>query len=371
MKTYFATPERADSEKLKSQNTLFRNNETLVSITNSVSQMLVVLNAERQIIYANNQFCELLSLSNCTYLGKRVGEALNCIHSNQTTGGCGTTEFCSKCGAVNAMLEAQLGVKSIKECRISTFNTEALDLKVSATPYTLNEELFTIFVISDVSNEKRRQILERVFFHDVLNSAGGISGLSLMLKEVENPKEITELADLIHSSSEQLINEITAQRQLNAAEHSELELALMHVESIFILQQIADIYSRHEISNGKYISINKMSENFMFETDPTLLKRVLGNMLKNALEASLLNSKVTLSVVKNESSALFSVHNNSYIDADTQLQLFKRSFTTKGVGRGLGTYSMKLFGEKYLKGSVWFESKQDLGTTFYIELPIT
>lgn len=94
-------------------------------------------------------------------------------------------------------------------------------------------------------------------------------------------------------------------------------------------------------------------------------------MLKNALEASLLNSKVTLSVVKNESSALFSVHNNSYIDADTQLQLFKRSFTTKGVGRGLGTYSMKLFGEKYLKGSVWFESKQDLGTTFYIELPIT
>mgnify|MGYP006293419399 CR=1 len=36
--------------------------------------------------------------------------------------------------------------------------------------------------------------------------------------------------------------------------------------------------------------------------------------------------------------------------------LFKRSFSTKGVGRGIGTYSMKLFGEKYLKGKVDFKN---------------
>jgi sensor histidine kinase regulating citrate/malate metabolism len=48
--------------------------------------------------------------------------------------------------------------------------------------------------------------------------------------------------------------------------------------------------------------------------------------------------------------------------------MFKRSFTTKGIGRGLGTYSMKLLGEKYLKGKVGFESSKQNGTTFYIEI---
>ena len=370
MRTSFASPERANMDKLKKQHNLFKNDETVLNITNSVSQMLVVLNAERQIIYANNQFCNLLSLSKCDYLGMRIGEALNCIHSNQSVGGCGTTEFCSKCGAVNAMLEAQQGIKSEKECKISALNNESLDLKVTATPYTLNGVLFTIFAISDISNEKRRQILERVFFHDVLNSAGGISGLSLILPDIEDPEEISKMANLIHRSSEQLINEITTQRQLNAAEDGELQLEYINVDTISILQQIAGLYSKHEITEGKHISIDKNSDNFTINTDPTILKRVLGNMLKNSLEASLKSSTVSLAIYKKGNSAVFSVHNNSYIDRDIQLQLFKRSFTTKGIGRGLGTYSMKLFGEKYLKGKVYFESHKESGTTFYIEIPV-
>lgn len=35
----------------------------------------------------------------------------------------------------------------------------------------------------------------------------------------------------------------------------------------------------------------------------------------------------------------------------SQLQIFQRSFSTKGKGRGLGTYSIKLLTERYLKGT--------------------
>lgn len=231
------------------------------------------------------------------------------------------------------------------------------------------DEVFTIFVISDISNEKRRQILERVFFHDVLNSAGGISGLSGEMSNIDDPNEISEIAQMIHRSSDHLIGEIQSQRQLSEAENGDLELKIAESESISLLQQIAELYSQHEITNRKYISIDKNSESFLFETDALLLRRILGNMLKNALEASLPESTVTLSTVKNGSSSIFSVHNNNYIERQSQLQLFKRSFTTKGKGRGLGTYSMKLFGENYLKGKVWFESKPTEGTTFFIEIP--
>jgi sensor histidine kinase regulating citrate/malate metabolism len=56
---------------------------------------------------------------------------------------------------------------------------------------------------------------------------------------------------------------------------------------------------------------------------------------------------------------------------DVQLQLFQRSFSTKGKGRGLGTYSIKLLTENYLKGKVRFETRRESGTTFFIKIPFS
>jgi signal transduction histidine kinase len=50
--------------------------------------------------------------------------------------------------------------------------------------------------------------------------------------------------------------------------------------------------------------------------------------------------------------------------------VFQRSFSTKGTGRGLGTYSIKLLTERYLGGRVWFESAEGHGTTFHAEFDI-
>jgi len=64
------------------------------------------------------------------------------------------------------------------------------------------------------------------------------------------------------------------------------------------------------------------------------------------------------------------VHNHGVIPRDIQHQIFERSFSTKGEGRGIGTFSMKLIGETYLGGKVDFNSDRENGTTFRIELPI-
>jgi sensor histidine kinase regulating citrate/malate metabolism len=58
------------------------------------------------------------------------------------------------------------------------------------------------------------------------------------------------------------------------------------------------------------------------------------------------------------------------IPSVAQKQIFQRSFSTKGSNRGLGTYSMKLLGENYLKGAVDFESDEEDRTTFYVKLPL-
>jgi signal transduction histidine kinase len=65
----------------------------------------------------------------------------------------------------------------------------------------------------------------------------------------------------------------------------------------------------------------------------------------------------------------FSVHNDGAIAPELQPRIFQRSFSTKAQrGRGLGTYSMKLLGERYLGGAVSFASSAERGTTFSIAL---
>jgi nitrogen fixation/metabolism regulation signal transduction histidine kinase len=367
--TEFAPAERESIRIVELQSKVFAQNRLLTTVANAVSEMLVVLNDKRQIIYSNEVFNKTIGQKNgVTSVGKRVGEAVNCIHAFKTKGGCGTTEFCKTCGAVNAIIEAQTANKSEKECRILTLNNDALDLRVKATLFHADNEKLTIFTLNDISSEKRKQTLERVFFHDVLNSAGGISGLSGLMPEINDPNEMMEVAEMINRATENLINEIQAQRYLIAAENGDLTVEKHDIESFKILKDLADLYSKHEIVTDKYISIHKESENITFKTDSVLLRRIIGNMIKNALEASMPASIVTISSKKDKEIVRFSVHNGTYIPREIQLQLFQRSFTTKGIGRGIGTYSMKLLGEKYLKGKVSFESSPEKGTTFYIEV---
>jgi sensor histidine kinase regulating citrate/malate metabolism len=54
---------------------------------------------------------------------------------------------------------------------------------------------------------------------------------------------------------------------------------------------------------------------------------------------------------------------------EVKYQIFQKSFSTKGNGRGLGTFSIKLLTEHYLKGSVSFESNDNIGTVFTVVLP--
>ena len=67
---------------------------------------------------------------------------------------------------------------------------------------------------------------------------------------------------------------------------------------------------------------------------------------------------------------VFAVHRPAVMPEEVQLQMFQRSFSTKGQpGRGIGTYSMKLLGERYLGGQVQFDSRPPEGTTFTLSLP--
>ncbi|MFV0268472.1 MAG: ATP-binding protein, partial [Draconibacterium sp.] len=135
-----------------------------------------------------------------------------------------------------------------------------------------------------------------------------------------------------------------------------------------VVQELKKLHNTHQTNRAKTIVIDPASQPPVFIPDKIVLKRILGNMINNALEVNIPHDCITLSCVQKNDGICFCVHNKSFIPVEVQAQLFKRFYSTKGTGRGIGTYSMKLFGEKYLKGKVWYNSSPEEGTTFCFEI---
>lgn len=245
---------------------------------------------------------------------------------------------------------------------------EAIDLQVTAANFDLNGKL-TVFSINDISDQKRRAVLERMFFHDVLNTAAGVRGLLEALTTMPE-KQRDETIFLTYRMADFLVDEIAGGRNLAAAERGDLLVQTASTDARKILQNVSEFYVNHPVSRGKNIIITEVTGPYTITTDKSLLKRVLGNLVKNALEASQEGEKITLGF-QNHGSAVFHVHNESVMPEVVRLQVFRRSFSTKSpVGRGIGTYSAKLITERYLGGSLSFTSSQEHGTTFSVTLPV-
>ena len=371
--THFASPERTTTEQILKEYELVGSQKIFTEIFGTITGIGGVIDKNRQIVYANDELLTLLGIKTLEpILGKRPGEFISCIHSDEEESGCGTSHACAYCGAVNAILESQrTGMKSMRETQVSTIidgKHKSWDLNVISTPVSFNGEVFYILVLQDISDEKRRAALERIFFHDLLNSMGALNGLLSILREETNPNETRELIKLSEDISRNVIDEILSQRQIRAAENGELKVNIELCNSVELLDSAIEKINFHEAGNGKNIVRTEDSLNMFFAIDNILLQRVIINLLKNALEATQLNGTVTSGIRENEDKIIFWVKNDQLIPKDVQMQLFLRSFSTKGTGRGLGTYSIRLLTENYLEGKVSFVSNEAEGTVFSIEL---
>ena len=330
--------------------------------------VVLILNTHRQIVAANEKVISLLGVNIDDALGKRPGELIGCIHSESGPHGCGTGTHCQVCGAVSAIVNCmESGNKVTEECLMTLQKSESLDWEVTTSPLEIEGHPLICLAVQDISHQNRRSSLERTFFHDVINQIGAISGfVKLMAEEYPESEELKEVITL----SNELLEEVLSHRNLTLAENGDLEPKPEPVELSSLLPRLGQLYQSHPVAKGKRVCVFTQNAPTI-QTDPQLLKRVVGNMLKNALEASSPNQAVTLSCEQQERYVSIHVHNPGLIPHDIGLQIFKRSFSTKkDPGRGIGTYSMKLLGEKYLNGCVWFTSIPEAGTTFTISLPL-
>jgi len=318
---------------------------------------LVILGQDRRILYANPAARALNGPQNGDRMeGLKLGEVLRCIHSQEPEG-CGDTPSCLYCGANLAIrLGLEPGTPSTEECRITASTAcgdTSLEYSIQSRPVEWRGQKAVLCALNDVSHEKRRRVLERIFFHDILNTAGSVKGLSeilLMERQDMDSAELAELLKMMRDSCDVMLDEIRGQQVLLAAESGQLSTDWKQVAIAECMADAAMVASHWPVA--------------------AMLGRVLMNLLKNALEAVAAGEEVRLGGRVVGDRVEFSIWNGGAVPPAARLQIFQRSFSTKGAGRGTGTYSVRLLTEKYLNGKVSFTSSQRDGTTFTVSFPL-
>ena len=366
---------RLDCAAVNRQRLRLATQKDLATFFNAIPSALLVLNRNRQIIFVNQSLLEEIGLSSCKAVsGKRPGEIFNCVHAHAEPSGCGTTGFCRYCGAFNAIVRSYQGGQITQDCHIMLAGTgtepKALDLRVTVTPMRVRSMPLTVIYAVNIKDEVRRNALERVFFHDILNTAGATRGFMELLAEEKLPERGKRLATTALSAAERLEQELINQSTLSRAERGELACRPSQANSLALLERAAQEYDNNPLSEGIRVAVAPEAEEFCLMTDATLLGRVLDNLVKNAVEASRPGETVTLDCRTEQGNALFSVHNPTVMPEPVRKQVFHGAFSTKGPGRGIGTYSVRLLTEGFLGGGVSFISLLGEGTMFTVSIPL-
>ena len=282
LETAFASAERADRESVQNARAAFVSNRVAVSLLEAIPEYALVLNEHRQIVAANSRMLQALGEDIDVLLGARAGEVLRCENLEESPNGCGTGRRCASCLVVQTILESLTTQSPVaRETQMFTLHG-TLDLLVQATFVTVEQCAFIVVAMRDMSAENRRQVLERVFFHDVLNTIGGVYGLAeYLLEDGLEPATERECKRNIHRLSRLVIEDIVTHRQLLAAERGALRASMSEVEIPTLLFDVVALYRHHRVAQARTLRLGNVTEGTIV-TDEQLLRRVLANLVKNA-----------------------------------------------------------------------------------------
>jgi len=374
MKTYYAPPERLCKEDIQQDIQAVAVHPVIDEVMNACCGLFAVMNEQRQIVAINESFLTTMGIANAAdVLGLRIGEYVHCVHACDLPGGCGTSKYCSTCGAAIAMVSALETMQTVERtCIIITerdFKELDLYFNIRSHPIMIDGSKYLMLFMQDVSIQQQWAYLENTFLHDISNTLQGLVGTSLLLED--ESKVTRERLETISNLSQRLAQEVAIQKTLSTTLSHSYNPFYNNLSIKSIFDDLIKIFSNHPAANQRKLNVECPDNDVTFLSDHALVSRILVNMISNALEATSPGEEVTLRIEAEGDTVIFCVWNKKVIPDNVAIRIFQRNFSTKeGFGHGLGTYSMKLFGEKILGGKVSFTSDSNSGTTFRFALQV-
>ncbi len=142
-----------------------------------------------------------------------------------------------------------------------------------------------------------------------------------------------------------------------------------NLEKISLREICEGLMLRVDIPGNIVVSCEIDDDSKMVTADKDMVKRILGNLVTNAVQAMPEGGKLSLCVNKENSYVAISVGDTGMgIPDEVKPNLFTPLFTTKSKGQGFGLAVVKRLTEAF-NGEITFTSSERKGTTFIVRLP--
>jgi signal transduction histidine kinase len=237
-------------------------------------------------------------------------------------------------------------------------------------------------VFYDITKEKELERIRINFLsvasHQLRTPLSGTKWLIETMREGilgDIPKEQKEYLDHLYKINEQMIGLVS---DILSTLRLESEEALIKKEKISIASLLEDVLSMMAAAvKERKIALQSPLNHRMLtiETDPEILKSIIGTFLSNAINYSMPGKKVILDVKKEPKTILFFVRDFGIgIPKREQKRMFERFYRAsnakklKPSGTGLGLNIAKTLAEK-IGAEISFESEENKGSTFYLRIP--
>ncbi len=244
-----------------------------------------------------------------------------------------------------------------------------LYLRVHSCPLRINDRRVLLLVLQDITAEQQAFATQAVFLHDVANTVMALGGVARAVPR-RHDRDAASLAKDVLNLTRRLEMEIQLQRALADPAHFRYDRIIEDVPLSELMEEVTSVFSVHPAARDKRLICPTPVPGLVLRTDGALLLRVLANMLINAFEGTGEGGEVRLSIEQSPDAITFAVWNAQAMAPEVARRIFQRNFSTKAtIGRGLGTYSMRLFAEQHLGGEVSFTTSPGEGTTFRLRVP--
>jgi PAS domain S-box-containing protein len=351
------------TERKKAEDALRRSEEKYRVYVENSPVAFFVINTEQKYIQVNDRACKLLGYSRKELLGITIfdivfDEDIQLTHEQYS--------------------ELQETGKSIREFRLKRKDGQPVYVILNTTKLSDGKAMaFCEDITERKKLEKQLQDNERLAAigqtagmvgHDIRNPLQAITGdLFLIEQEITTDPQCTskDIRESIDSINDNIfyINKIVSDLQ-DYTRAIKPTLSAINLRSLII-----STLEGRKIPDKIHFQVD-VEGDVTIMTDATFLKRIIGNLVSNAIQAMPQGGKLTIKAYEEKNTVAITVEDTGVGIADKDKPyLFKPLFTTKAKGQGLGLAVVKRFVE-VLNGNIAFESQVGKGTKFTISLPI-
>ena len=339
-------------------------NKTLTVITNLVDGLLV-FNKRYQLDYINPR-AE-------AYLGVKTENVLN-------KSGFKLREIPSFKRIIQLL--DKLSKETVKE---ELSFKKSLILEVIATPMVLRGQTMGIIVIlHDITREKHIEEMKTEFVsltaHQLRTPLSAIKWALRMLLDQDlgsiNPDQKSFLQKT-YSSNERMIHLINDLLNVTKIEEGRFLYQQTKAQLEEIVKNVASTFEEKMKMKNINFSFKKPEKKLPpVIIDPEKMEIAITNLLDNAIDYTPEKGKISISLSTDANNVKFMISDTGVgIPEEHQPRIFSKFFRAENVmkmdteGTGLGMFITKNIIEAH-GGKIWFESKEDKGTSFYFIIPI-